>query len=115
MQPIVHLMTPHAWAATSDGALRPPSLAQEGFVHCSAPAQVAAVANARFHDEDTLVMIVLDPRELRSDVVWEDSYDAGQRFPHVYGPIDRQAIARIVEYRGGADGSFQTPVLDDLS
>jgi uncharacterized protein (DUF952 family) len=108
-------MSPRAWADAPDGPIGPPSLASEGFVHYSAPEQVAGVANARFAEEDDLVMLVVDPRELSSEVVWEDSYGSGQAFPHVYGPIERRAIVRVLPYRTGADGSFPPPTLDELT
>jgi uncharacterized protein (DUF952 family) len=113
-QPILHLMTRRAWSEAPADALRPPSLTDEGFVHCSAPHQVAGVANDRFAGEDELVMLVLDPGALDGEVVWEDSYGSGQDFPHVYGPIDRREIVRVVSYRTDADGSFSPPVLDEL-
>ena len=38
---LLHLVEPASWrAALTEGALRPPSLASDGFVHLSTPEQV---------------------------------------------------------------------------
>ena len=72
------------------------TLAEEGFVHCSFAEQLAATAERFFGDLDEIMVLRIDPALLTSPVVVEDLYDAGQPFPHVYGPID---VAAVVEAR----------------
>ena len=98
---IFHLTVPDVWEqARRDGALtmstRDVTLAEEGFVHCSFAEQLAATAERFFGDLDEIVVLRIDPALLTSPVVVEDLYDAGQAFPHVYGPID---VAAVVEIR----------------
>ncbi|MGH2543247.1 MAG: DUF952 domain-containing protein, partial [Ardenticatenaceae bacterium] len=85
-EPILHITTPAEWqAAQAEGVYRPPSLAEEGFIHCSTPAQVTAVADERFAGRDDLILLVIDPGRLDAPPVYEDPYASGQRFPHIYG------------------------------
>lgn len=113
---ILHLLPAHQWrAAAPETPLRPGSLAQEGFVHCSSPEQLADVANALFAGRQDLLLLIIDPEKLDAEVVWEDCYDAGAEYPHVYGPINRDAIIGVVAYQAGTDGSFCHPDLGELS
>jgi uncharacterized protein (DUF952 family) len=107
--PIVHLTTEDAWAST--GALYvPDGLEEDGFVHCSAPHQVAHVAEARFAGRTDLVLLTIDPSRLAAPVVWEDLADEGEEFPHVYGPIERSAVIQARPYHPDADGRFPRPL-----
>ena len=98
-------------AAREVGEIVAPSLADEGFIHCSYDNQVLTPADQRFSGRHDLVLLVLDPQLITAPLVIEDSYGSGTEFPHVYGPIPLDAILRIVEFPPNADGSFDLPVL----
>ncbi len=98
-------------AAREVGEIVTPSLADEGFIHCSYENQVLTPANQRFSGRYDLVLLILDPQLITAPLVIEDSYGSGTEFPHVYGPIPIDAILRIVEFPPDADGSFNLPVL----
>ncbi len=91
--PILHIAVASEWEAAGS-SYAPAAFTAEGFVHCSAPHQIAAVADARFAGREDLVVLTIDPAQLTAPVVWEDLADEGQDFPHVYGPIDRGGRAR---------------------
>ena len=96
---LYHLATVGEWAAHRDaGAIAPPSLAAEGFVHCSWGRQVAGTVAKHFDGVTDLLALRLDPAAL-GDValVEEDSYGSGQAFPHAYGPIPLDAVVEAVE------------------
>ncbi len=88
-----------------------PSLAMEGFIHCSYLRQVLTPANQRFRGRTDLVLLVLDPERIPSPLIVEDSYGSGTEFPHVYGPIPIDSIRRIVNFPSNEDGSFDLPDL----
>lgn len=85
---------------------RPPSLDIEGFVHCSMADQLVGVANERFRGRPDLVVLTIDERLLSSPVVSEDCDETGERYPHVYGPIDPEAIVEVAPFPPGPDGEF---------
>ena len=107
---ILHITTAGEWeAAQADGKYRAPSLDSEGFIHCSSPTQVTHVADWFYRDVPDLVLLCIDPHRLTSALRWEPSADnfAGD-FPHVYGPIDVEAVTKVVPWQRGDDG-FELP------
>lgn len=88
------------------GSYRPSSLADEGFIHCSTAAQLIDVANGLYAGREDLLLVTIDPDELRAPVVYEDCYEAGERFPHIYGPIDDDAVISIQPFRPDDSGRF---------
>ena len=89
---IFHIVAPSTWAeATRRGAYLPATYDSDGFVHFSFADQVARVANAIYRDEPDLVVIEIESDAVPSELRVEDSYAAGEEFPHVYGPIPTDA------------------------
>ena len=95
---LYHLATADDWAAARvAGSIAPPSLADEGFVHCSWGHQVAGTVAKHFAGATDLLALELDPGALGDvELVEEDSYGSGQAFPHVYGAIPAAAVRRTV-------------------
>jgi uncharacterized protein (DUF952 family) len=59
-EPIFHLAEPVDWAGSSD-TYNPPSVDEEGFVHCSTADQLPGVAHDRFGDHNGLILLTIDP------------------------------------------------------
>ena len=117
---VYHITTREAWiAATRNGVYRAPSLASAGFIHCSTSAQVLPVARQFYPGQSGLVLLAIDPSRLVSALKWEPAADgpvpAGipgtQRFPHVYGPINLEAVVRVLDFEPDANGEFTAPSL----
>ncbi len=106
MRLIYHLVTPAAWQAADPVRYEASSLATEGFIHCSNRGQVAWAANRFYREEPELLMLGIEVDRLGSAVRDEDGGN-GQLFPHVYGPIERQAVTSITPLARGPDGSWQ--------
>jgi len=87
----------------------PAGFAAEGFIHCTdGPDNVAAVGNRYYRDDRRMyVVLVIDKAKLQSNVVYED---AAGIYPHIYGPLNRDAIIDILPVLRTADGSFLPPV-----
>ncbi|MEM9565393.1 MAG: DUF952 domain-containing protein [Actinomycetota bacterium] len=49
-------------------------------------------------------MLTIDPAGLTSDLIWEDTSGRGERFPHIYGPIDLAAVTDAAPIAGPATG-----------
>jgi Uncharacterized protein conserved in bacteria len=107
---VLHIIQRSDWeAARAAGAYRADSLATEGFIHCSTPEQVLTPANALFRDVRGLVLLVLDENKIAAPVVYEDCYESGTAFPHVYGPINLDAVTDVLPFEPEADGTFRLP------
>jgi len=107
-EPLLHLTSRTAWlAAQQSGAYVADTLGGEGFIHCSKPDQILRVANTFYSGQSGLVLLVIDPARLRSEVRWEPGTDmAGELFPHIYGPINLDAVLEVLDFQPGADGRF---------
>lgn len=97
-EPIFHLAHPADWARSTD-AYRPPSVEEEGFVHCSTAEQLREVARATYRGQNDLILLTIDPAALDDEsLVYEDLYELGQEFPHVYGPLPTSAVTTTGPY-----------------
>jgi uncharacterized protein (DUF952 family) len=114
---ILHLASNDAWlAATKGGAYRADSLSTVGFIHCSKPSQIVGVANSFYHGQQGLVLLVIDPSKLESELKWEPPAEpepshaqAGDLFPHLYGPLNLDAVVKVIAFEPNVDGSFSLP------
>ena len=93
------------------GCYEPPSLRTEGFVHCSTREQTPVTAERYFRGLTDLVLLWIDPSRLTAELRLEppaNSQDerAREMFPHVYGPINLDAVLRVVDFPCDSGGSF---------
>src|SRR3954449_6161803 len=107
---IYHITTPELWAqARSQGLYTPESLSSEGFVHCSTGEQVVESAERHYRGQTGLILLAIDPTLVRAEVRWEDTAGRGEKFPHIYGPIDLASVRSVIELPSRADGGFELP------
>jgi len=96
---LYHLATEAEWEEyQEEGAIVPPSLETEGFVHGSWGHQVPGTVTKHFAHVEGLLALRLD-RGALGDLrfVEEDSYGSGQAFPHVYGPVPLAAVTDVTQ------------------
>jgi hemoglobin len=105
-RPTFHLIPAEVWAAADPGSpYRAATLQTEGFIHCTDGVdELLATADRHFRG---------DPREYLVLTVDLDAtgspwrFDGGRDiYPHVYGPIARQAILSIAPMVRQEAGSF---------
>ena len=115
---ILHLINRTDWeAAQQSGVVQPASLASEGFVHCSTEHQMVAVANKYYTGATNMLLLRIDHKLLTSQLKWEPpahidgspSLPGEPFFPHIYGPINIDAVTEIIEFPSTPDGTFVTP------
>ncbi|MCC7030270.1 MAG: DUF952 domain-containing protein [Chitinophagaceae bacterium] len=70
---------------------------EENFIHCSTRAQLHATANRYYLTEPLIYLLHLDTALLSSELKYEMSPSLQQFFPHIYGPINKQAIIMAEE------------------
>jgi uncharacterized protein (DUF952 family) len=104
---LTHICPRADWEqAQAQGEYRPASLAGEGFIHCSTPQQVLDTANRYYHGARELVLLWIAPAHLSAKVRWEAS--VGKLFPHIYGPLNLEAVLAVTDFDADADGVFRT-------
>lgn len=108
--PIYHITERTEWEnAITLGEYKAPSLTEEGFIHASTLEQVIGTANLLFHGWSGLVLLVIDPDRLKSELRYELAPNTGQKFPHIYGPLNIDAVERVVAFPPGTQGAFSLP------
>jgi uncharacterized protein (DUF952 family) len=100
-----HLVPAAAWdAAPLNRPFRPASLETEGFVHLThRMPDLVDVANLLYRDERGPHLVLAIALE-RLSAPWR--YDGDERYPHVYGPLDRAAITHVRPMDRDASGAF---------
>ena len=114
---ILHITSRKEWlAAQQSGEYRAPSLEKEGFIHCSTEKQVLSVANAFYRGQKDLLLLIIDETLLNPEVRWEtpagmpaDGISESDRFPHIYGPINTDAVASVLDFEADSAGTFILP------
>jgi len=115
---IFHI-TPRAdWeAAQAKGEYVADSLKLEGFIHCSTLAQVMPVAEKYYKGQNGLVLLMIEPTLLSSTLKWEDpsggappsGVPEGDMFPHIYGPINLDAVVNVFDFIRDPNGDWSMP------
>jgi uncharacterized protein (DUF952 family) len=110
---IYHIATRADWErALADGEYTTSSvgktLAEEGFIHASQASQVARTANKFYREVPAdLVLLVIDEKRVRAEVRYEDVPGAQAPFPHIYGPLNADAVLEALPFAAGPDGTFR--------
>ncbi len=102
---IFHLTYKDAWeAARPTGEYAAPSLAEEGFIHCSKDIPQLIKVAARLYPAKTgLLVLDVDLDKLTSPLKQEPSR-SGEIYPHIYGMLNADAVVRERDLLVDADG-----------
>jgi uncharacterized protein (DUF952 family) len=96
---IYHITTDASWNLSREiGEYTAPSLKDEGFIHCSQETQLADVKKRYFADRNDLLLLTIDTDKLTSPHIFEWSPSVQDTFPHVYGPINIDAVIEVSPY-----------------
>ncbi len=97
MPEILHITPRVRWEhAVADGEYRSDDLATEGFIHCLTSEQLPYVYGKFYKGRTGLVVLRIDPEKLGASVKWENPHETWKLFPHVYGPINLEAVIDVV-------------------
>lgn len=104
---LFHLTTKENWKAyQADGNYEPESLDAQGFIHCSSGDQLEDTANRLFAGKQEVLLLVIDVSSLRPQVKYEMDEDSGLKYPHIYGPLNTNAIIDKIDIHVEEDGEF---------
>ena len=117
---IFHITSRKDWeAAKAQGKYIAESLRTEGFIHCSTLAQVMPVAEKFYKGQSGLVLLMIEPTLLSSELKWEapsggtppPGVPAVDQFPHIYGPINLDAVVNVFDFIRDSNGGWSLPSL----
>lgn len=107
---IYHILSANTWQAQpQDQPYIHPSLASEGFIHCTAePGLLLWVANRFYQAEPgAFVLLCIDEAAVHAEVKWDTVGD--KIFPHIYGPLNYDAVVQVLGFPRRGDGTFLMP------
>ena len=110
MTTIYHIISRPVWdAAQRAGSYHAASLDSEGFFHLSDAEQVIRVANAFYSGQTDLLLLVVDTDKVTAELRYEppaEAPESSERFPHIYGELNLDAVVRAVEFPPDAQGRW---------
>jgi len=112
---ILHMVKRDEWEnAIRKGEYAPASLESEGFIHCSTAAQVVETANLFYREQSDLMIVCLEEGHLTSQLTYEPAVRVGDEragvlFPHIYGPLNLEAVSEVYQFPCDAEGRFVLP------
>jgi uncharacterized protein (DUF952 family) len=111
---IYHIAAAADWErALRDGhytmSTRGLTLAEQGFIHASTAGQVALVANAFYQGVPDLLLLVIDTDRVIPEIRHEPVPGQAEPYPHIYGPLNTDAVIETRPFTPGPDGQFAFP------
>lgn len=79
----------------------------EGFIHASPYDQLGRVANKHYRQKVDVCVVCVRVDRLQSELRWEPA--AGSLYPHIYGPLNWNAVDGILPTSRDADGTIVIP------
>lgn len=103
---IYHIASADLWRKSLEsGEYAGDSLEKEGFIHFSLKEQVLPTANRHYHGTSGLVLLQVNVDRLSAGLKYEKS-PLGETFPHLYGPLNLDAVEKVFEFVPAANGDF---------
>ena len=109
---IYHITARADWEKAQElGAYTAPSLASEGFIHASTREQVVDTAGRYYQGVSGLVLLVIDTERLQPELRFDPVTLASgpTKFPHLYGPLNLNAVVDARPFEPQPDGTFVFP------
>lgn len=106
-----HLAPRDYWDASDPMAdYTPEPFEQEGFIHTTHDGvELVAVANRYYHDDPRpYVVVAIDVSRVRAPI---RIVDPGGRYPHIHGPLNRDAIIAVTDAPRDPGGTFHSPLV----
>ena len=107
MQPITfHLTATETWMSQSSGpSYLPEGFERDGFIHCTDGEEGVLAAGNRYYTGDPrdYCLLSIETSALTSRVIYEDDREI---FPHIYGPLNTDAVSAVRSVIRSEDGQF---------
>jgi uncharacterized protein (DUF952 family) len=104
---ILHIIKKGKWKEVNKiGVYENESLKTEGFIHCSNENQVCKVADKHYKGEKGLIVLYIDEKKLNAKVMFEDLYKLDEDYPHIYGPLNTDAVVKTADFILDTNGNF---------
>lgn len=111
---IFHLVPEREWKASKKNSrYEPQSVEKEGFIHCSTGEQIQDTANRLFKGKRRVLLLVINATLVEPEIKYEKDEATGELFPHIYGPLNPDAVVDRIRLVPEKDGSFEISFTSD--
>lgn len=105
---IYHILNVNEWEESkSKKFYEPLSYSIEGFIHCSALDKIEESANRFFRGKYEIVILCIDEERVKAEIIYEDLYNTGFEFPHIYGQLNLDSVVEVVKIKSKENGEFE--------
>ena len=109
MSIIFHITTREKWEKSKlEGVYNHDTFESQDFIHCSTSQQVVKVANALYRAQRELVLLCIDTVRIQSEIKYERT-ESEELFPHIYGPLNINAVVKVIDFEPTKNGKFVLP------
>ncbi|GAB1158653.1 MULTISPECIES: DUF952 domain-containing protein [Paenibacillus] len=107
---IYSIISQSVWEQVSkESVYAPDSLETDGFIHCSTKEQIPWVAAQYYAGRTDLLLLGIDEKTLKPELVYEDLYELNELFPHIYGELNLDAVKKVIPFPPNEEGVLVFP------
>lgn len=113
---IFHIVEKSQWDNLSKDQeyYNPRSLSIDGFIHCAKADQILDVANHLLKNKglNHLVLLKINEIKIEHELKYEPPFEFPMSevfYPHIYGPLNIDAIEDIIDFPADSNGNFKLP------
>jgi len=107
---IYHVTHADHWQrAKKIGHYLPETFDTDGFIHCSKKEQIPDVGNRYYKGQVGHIVLSINLEKLSPKLVWENTSGGEELFPHLYGPLNLDAVEFFSNFEPNEDGEFEFP------
>jgi len=107
---IYHITDQNQWElAKLSGFYNPADFHKDGFIHCSEEHQVLDVAGRFYSDVPNLLLLRIDRALVKPILLYENLEGKVEKFPHIYGNLNLDAVENILPLVKDSAGNFTFP------
>lgn len=111
---IFHLVKKGDWKdQKKESRYSPESLDSQGFIPCSSGKDVEETANRLFKGENDVLLIVINTTLIEPELKYEEDKETGTKYPHIYGPLNMDAVIDKIELAMEDDSTFEISFSED--
>ena len=107
---IFHIADKNEWKESKEkGEYIHASLSLEGFIHCSKKTQLIQVSNTFFKGNKNLLLLKIEAKKIESRLEYDFVEEMKEYFPHIYGPLNLNAVVQEITFSPLENGEFALP------
>lgn len=112
---VCYHMVPRSYFESLDSSqdYLPENFSKDGFIHCTdGEYMLSFVANNIYQNvQGEMLVLFLERSKIKSPTRYDDSE---KLFPHIYGPLNRDAIVKISKMSKDSKGDWIFPISEAL-